>query len=325
MVHADAHAARRAGALFVATLVAVLAAAPATAGRRPITQVLKTTGADPNAAGRAQLVLRRNGNGKFELSARHLDPHATFDVVVGGVKVGSLATNGHGAGKVRFRTRPGLHDGPLGFDPRGRLVSVRNVDGQDILSGTLPDDSSPDAVACCAADGATCTEQTADACTQAGGTVSEAASCLPNPCGDSAGGAIICCIPDSATGALLRDEGGHEDCQDCGHHDGGDGDDDDVDCTDELTQLDCATRGGTVVQATSCHPNPCAAATPPAEVTACCVPDDDEVECKVLTPERCTARGGTAATGTSCAPDSCGESTHHDGGHGDGRHHHHHH
>jgi hypothetical protein len=219
---------------------------------------------------------------------------------------------------ARFDTNGNGSAQSLGFDPRGRVITVRNADGQDVLSGTLPDNSNPNTVACCAPSGDHCTEETADACTKAGGTVSDVSSCLPDPCNtDSAAGAIVCCMPsDSSEGALLRDEGG----------DGGQGDGDgehehhDADCEDDLSQADCASQGGVVIQAASCEGNPCAGAGAPTTVTACCVPEHGgaETECEVLTPDRCTARGGTAASGTSCADNTC------PGGHGFGGHHHHH-
>jgi hypothetical protein len=65
--------------------------------------------------------------------------------------------------------------------------------------------------------------------------VSDAASCLPNPCpGAPAPGVdVVCCLPDDS---------GPE-CED-------------------RTADDCAAQGGTVIDATSCIGNPCAP-TPP--------------------------------------------------------------
>ena len=67
-------------------------------------------------------------------------------------------------------------------------------------------------------------------------------------------------------------------------------------------------QGGTVVQATSCVPNPCAV-TPPAEGdVVCCLPDnggDGLAECEDRTAAACTAAGGTVSDATSCTPDPC--------------------
>ena len=67
-------------------------------------------------------------------------------------------------------------------------------------------------------------------------------------------------------------------------------------------------QGGTVIQATSCAPNPCAP-TPPAQGdVVCCVPDhggDGPAECEDRTAAACTAAGGTVSDATSCNPDPC--------------------
>lgn len=307
MDHSQPHSWRFARTVLVAIGVVVLLAAPAGAGRRAFKRELVPTGADPNAKGRAKLVLRSDSNGRFDLMVHHLDPGSTFDVLVGGVNVGTLSTNGGGKGGARFRSRPRPHDALLGFDPRGRDVVVRNGDGQDVLQGTVPDDADASEVACCVPGhhGETeCEDRTADECTQAGGTVSAAASCLPNPCTDApAPQGVVCCIADSAEGALLHDEEGDDDNRQ-------------VECEDDLTQAECTARGGAVVEASSCEPNPCMATPPPSNVAPCCVPDDDGAECEVFTPERCVARGGTTASSISCEPDPCGGP--HGGRHGEG-------
>jgi hypothetical protein len=298
--------------------LALLLVAPAEAARRTLKHELSATGADPNASGHAKLLLHSDSDGKFDLIAHHLDPDASFQVLVGGVNVGALKTNHSGNGRAAFRSRPRTHDALLGFDPRGRLVTVRNADGQDVLSGDLPDGGAAAEVACCLSHEGRmrCDDQTADSCTAAGGTVATAPSCLPDPCGGiPAPQGVVCCVPDSAEGAMLRDESGDDD----GDHDG-EGDDDSasgahVECTADLDQAGCTAAGGSVVQATSCHPNPCAPTPPPVNVAPCCVPDDDGTECEMYTAERCITRGGTSPGGTSCASHPCGDSGRH-GRHG---------
>jgi hypothetical protein len=312
----------------------LLLAVPAGAARRTLKRELSSTGADSNASGRAKLVLRSDSNGKFDLIGHHLDRGATFQVLVGGVNVGALKTNHGGNGRATFRTRPRAQDALLGFDPRGQRVTVRNADGQDVLGCDLPDGGAADEVPCCLSHEGhiRCDGRTAESCTAAGGTVAMAPSCLPDPCG---GGpepeGVVCCTGDSAEGALLRDESGYDGGDDDGdgeHGDGDHGDSDDGDsdsasgahvgCTDDLDQAGCVARGGSVVQATSCHPNPCAPTPPPVNVAPCCVPDDDDTECEMYVPERCTARGGTSPGGTSCASHSCGDPGHHGRPHGHG-------
>jgi hypothetical protein len=277
-----------------------LLAAPAAARPVKVKLALAATGVDPNADGRTQLVLKNASDGKFDVMVRKVDRDTAFEVLVNGVKVGTLTTSGGGNGKASFRSRPRGHDQLLGFDPRGAVVTLRNADGQDVLTGTVPDDSvDPTAVVCCLPAGGDgeveCEDRGADACTQAGGTVSAATSCLPDPCGGATPPPVevICCIAGSATGAFSQ-----------GHDDGGE-----VECEDR-TQAACAAAGGTVVPATSCTPNPCTPTPPPADEIVCCVSHHSHsaTECEVLTPATCTAREGTPSTAAACTPDACAAS-----------------
>jgi hypothetical protein len=264
-----------------------------------VNQTLSPTSFAPKASGKASLALKTASNGRLRLAARKLPAGATFDVVANGIKVGTLDTGKRGSGKARLSTRPHGAEGLLGFEPRGATLAVRDGDGNDVLEGTMPDDSvDPSEVACCLPDDGKveCEDRTADECTAKGGTVAATATCLPNPCGDApppAGGEVICCLADSATGAFADD-------------------DPEVECEDR-TPAECAAQGGTVVQATSCDPNPCAPVSPPT-VVVCCTPEDEgEMECELRTPDHCAARNGTVSTATSCDPNPCGGS----GGSGD--------
>jgi len=290
--------------LYMALLALALVAAahsPAAAGGPKVKKSLVTTGVDANASGQAALSLKAASVGQFDVRVRKLDRKATFEVIVGGVHVGDLVTNRGGGGKVRFRSRPRGKDLALGFDPRGETIAVRNANGDDVLVASFPNvqPGSPADVVCCIPDdsGPECEDRTADECAAEGGTVSSAASCLPNPCvgAPPVGGGIVCCIPDDS---------GPE-CED-------------------RTQAECMAQGGTVVQATSCAPNPCAP-TPPAQgQVVCCLPDnggDGLAECEDRTADACTAAGGTVSTATSCTPDPCNATSPpasggDDGGHG---------
>src|SRR5581483_10322545 len=227
---------------------------------------------------------------RFEIVVQKLDRNATFQVLVNGVLVGEITTTGGGNGKLRFRSKPHGHDVLLGFDPRGAHVEVRNADGQDVLDADFPSgDSAEGAIVCCIPDRhddgeVECEDRTPAECTAKGGTVSTATSCLPNPCGGTStpdDNDVVCCLP-------------------------GGGDEAEVECEDR-SQSDCVAQGGTVVSATSCTPDPCAATPPPppADEVVCCVPDDRGAECEVLTSARCADRGGVTSTATACAPDTC--------------------
>jgi hypothetical protein len=286
---------------FAALALVAAAHSPAAASGPKVKKSLVTTGVDANASGQAALLLKAASVGQFDVRVRKLDRKATFEVIVGGVHVGDLVTNRGGGGKVRFRSRPRGKDLALGFDPRGETIAVRNANGDDVLVASFPNvqPGSPADVVCCIPDdsGPECEDRTADKCAAEGGTVSSAASCLPNPCvgAPPVGGGIVCCIPDDS---------GPE-CED-------------------RTQAECMAQGGTVVQATSCAPNPCAP-TPPAQgQVVCCLPDnggDGLAECEDRTADACTAAGGTVSTATSCTPDPCNATSPpasggDDGGHG---------
>lgn len=276
------HARVRSKALGALALgVLMVGGRPALAGER-IKHAL-TPVADANARGLARLVLKTSDNGRFEVQVRNLDPNTTYEILVGGVKVGTLSTKGGGSGSARFRSLPHGRDLLLGFDPRGQIVTVRSAAGADVLVGNVPagsTGSSPDNVICCVPDdhGSECEDRTTDQCTAQGGTVSTATSCLPNPCADAppVDADVVCCLPDNS---------GPE-CED-------------------RTAAECAAQGGLVVQATSCNPNPCVA-TPPADAdTRCCLPDDSGAECEDRTPAQCIALGGIDMGPGSCTPNPC--------------------
>ena len=237
-----------------------------------------------SASGRARVILRSDSDGRLILSARGLAPNQDFDVIVGGVKVGTLHTTGGGHGTLRFRTRPRGHDLMLGFDPRGATITLRNADGVDVLTGTIPtgnSDPNDDKLVCCVPDdrGTECEDRTADECVARGGSVATATSCMPNPCEGAPpppNGDIICCIPD--------DKG--------------------AECEDR-TQAECAERGGVSVTATSCSPNPCAAVPPADPDIQCCLPDDSGSECEDRTAAECDAQGGVNMGPGTCSPDPC--------------------
>src|SRR5262249_12252857 len=141
------------------------------------------------------------------------------------------------------------------------------------LECDMPDDSNDAGkVACCVPDddGVECKHRTPQDCTDEGGTVSSATGCFPDPCATAGGPTVTCCTVDSTCGAFVDD-------------------DPDVGCHTGITADRCAARHGTVVDATSCDPNPCAP-VPPVTLVTCCVPDDGAVECEFRTADRCAAR-----------------------------------
>ena len=341
-------------ALLAMGLVAA-AHSPASASGKKVREPLATTGVDPDSRGRASLALKAASVGEFEIQVRKLDRKATYELIVGGVHVGDLVTNGGGGGKVRFRSRPRGNDLSLGFDPRGRAIAVRSASGDDVLTADFPEvqPGEPANVVCCIPDdsGPECEDRTADECAAQGGTVASATSCLPNPCvgAPPVGGDVVCCIPDDSgpecedrTQAECMAQGGtiiqatscaSNPCAPtppaqgnvvcCLPDGGGDGP---AECEDRTADA-CTAAGGTVSTATSCTPDPCNAVPPPAGDIACCVPDDSGARCEDRTPDACAAAGGTPAATATCTPDACGTAAPaasyyggggDDGGHGSG-------
>jgi len=265
-------------------LAAVAGASTARAASVKSKTDLAPTAADADARGKVQFVLKNADDGKLVVRVGRLAPDASFDLLADGVKVGTIETTGGGGGRIRLRSAPRGNDELLGFDPRGAVLTVRDANGDDVLAGTVSDDTIEDGkIACCIPDdsGAECEDRTEADCAAQGGTVTTSNTCLPNPCTDVPvpGMDVVCCIPD---------DGGAE-CED-------------------RTEADCAAQGGTVVDATSCDPNPCAATPPAEDEIACCVPHGGEpAECETTSPDACTALGGTATAATSCTPDPCAE------------------
>ena len=279
--------------IVVAGLLAIGFAPHALAGTH-VKGSLTATSHAPRARGRATLALSTASKGRFRVVARGLTPNTSFDLVVGGVKVGAFTTSAGGVGKVKLNTTPTHSQGLLGVDPRGKTMEVRDSgSGDDDLDGDMPDDggSATGAFACCVpdSDGAECEVETPADCTANGGTTQTGVtSCIPNPCGGTPPSEVVCCFPGSSTGAFVDDE-------------------QEAEC-DETDMQECAMAGGTVVQATSCEPNPCAP-VPPSQVTVCCIPGHDETECQIIPPDLCTAAQGTASTATSCDNDPCGQNS----------------
>ena len=308
---------------------AIAALAPCAANARSVKRHLHPTGVDPDAQGVAVASIHAKAHrGKFRVSARNLNPGATFGISVAGVRIGSLTTNAAGSGAARFSSSPGGTTQFLGVDPRGKLVEVSDDQGEDVLktkmSGNTDDQGD---VQCCLADddddGTECEETTADECTAEGGTNMGTGSCFPNPCPTSPPTPDIqCCEPD-------------EDGPGC----------------EEKSAAECSADGGVNMGTGSCEPNPCAS-TPPNTVR-CCISEDEQgdqgdqgdqkgdaptvlrgkrhgarstrvpvslakdededddrdhpepPECEQLTAAHCSEEGGTAIGPGSCEPNPC--------------------
>lgn len=261
-------------------------------------------------------------DGSLDVGVRHLGRNSQYEVLVEGVHVGGLTTNGGGNGHARFRTTPKGHALVLGIDPRGKQVVIRDADGHDVLEGDCPDD--PDAagkVACCvppeSGEGAfthgedgdgqgqdgdgdghhghhdgddDCRLLTVDACAAVGGS-SAGGSCLPDPCTTTppVPSGTVCCVPEED-----NDDGEGAECR-------------------VFTPDHCAAEHGTMISAAGCDPNPCEP-TPPADPRIVCCGGEHGGECEHRTAAECDAHQGVNKGPGSCDPNPCGNG---DGG-GDG-------
>lgn len=288
-------------------------------GTQRLSAPLEATTASPGSRGWSEVGRWGTSTARFTVVGKRLARGAVFDVIVGGVKIAELTTNGGGNGKVRLRSHS--RDHRLGFDPRGEEIVVRDHEGRDCLVGVVPGDG-PDSAsgACCFmsddhsprhAGQARCEDLDASACAAAGGTPSSAPSCFPNPCVQLPPPlTFACCIAESASGALI-DDASH------------------IRCEEETSVEACTGAGGKVMSATSCDPDPCHP-VPPAEHVGCCLAehcehedgdDHDRMGCRELTPERCAALGGSAG-GAFCGPSTCPDHDDDADHHGPGDEHH---
>jgi hypothetical protein len=257
--------------------------------------------------------------GSFSVSARHLPTDSSsFDLIVGGAKVGSVQANSAGNGSASFSTTPHGRSALLGVDPRGKTVVVRDTagSGADVLVGTVPDDDAG-SEACCTTDGegeSECEDVSPDPTTgvvTCNGTIPLDAngapinSCLPDPCTTTVpppppGTATVCCVADS----------GDEEAQN-------------TECDDGLDQ--CAANGGVLVQVQlpadfqqgddPCDLNPCQSVTPnpPPPPSFCCVAqssdDSSEVEapeCEDMSADACASIGAPPVNGACAYTDQSG-------------------
>jgi hypothetical protein len=269
----------------------------ASGGHHParVKETLSSTSAAPGARGKVKFLIKSSSKAKLTIAASKLAGGRVYDLLVAGVKVGTITTSTGGSGRASFRAVPGARDALLGFDPRGDQMTVRDQeDGDDVLVGDIPSDD-PASVACCLSedddDGEMeCEDLSTEECTAAGGTPQAVDSCLPDPCATDAPESeeLVCCTNET--------------------HD----DESEAECEDVASEAECAGIGGTIVQAGSCDEDPCNG-TAPADRTACCVPDDDdggEIDCEVLSTPACVARGGSVigsgAAAATCSGDPCG-------------------
>src|SRR5438874_5735983 len=176
----------------VAAAVALLLAAPSPGvGATRASQTPAARSPDSRAQGEARVAVprvRKGLDGVLVVLVRKLEPRTTYEIVVQGVRIGTLTTNGAGRGRARFRTHPRRGDQLLGVDPRGKRVAVHALTGLDSLKGIVPgrEGNAGDHIRCCVPGGGDqtpeCDTVSANECNDKGGSSMGGGSCMPNPC-----------------------------------------------------------------------------------------------------------------------------------------------
>lgn len=166
------HEAKAAMAVDVARPLRATSAAPGATGSL---RERSTVGSSARTA-RAQRTL--------VVKAKSLAPRSTYQVRLSGKPIGTLATDSTGSGRAVFSTRTRGGAQALTVDPRGRLVSVNDSKGDDVLEGEVDDPTTPGGIQCCLN---TTEEQGCDSllpadCAAAGGIDMGAGTCEPDPC-----------------------------------------------------------------------------------------------------------------------------------------------
>ena len=276
----------------VAVMLALQATAPPATGAMRLSLYLTARSPGAHTQGQATVIvrrLRRGLDGTLLVVVRNLDAHTTYEIVVRGVRIGTLTTNGRGRGRARFRTHPRGHDQLLGVDPRGKRIAVHTLIGSDTLKGVVPEHAGrAGAVRCCVPEekdeAPECERVTAEKCQAKEGMNLGAGSCMPSPCPPPPPPPqkTRCCVPE---------------------HDNDDEEESEVECK-QRTPAWCAQKGGVDIGPGRCDDRACPP-TPPPNRIQCCVPEDDENECKLLTPEKCHASDGTSLGTGTCDPDPC--------------------
>src|SRR5438094_16063 len=267
---------KRGAVTFFAVVTVVLAAArPEVRAATRVGVELSAANAAAGGRGGATVFARRLHQGldaALTVVVRKLDSSTTYDVTVGGVRVGTLTTNAAGNGRARFRTRPRAQDQFLGVDPRAKTIGVRAPAGVD----EHRDRDDDDGVRCCVLDEDEnendCKFISADRCQARNGMMIGQGSCDPNPCPQP--GTTRCCLPED------------------------DDDENEVECK-QRTPERCQAKGGTDIGPGVCDD----AACPVPELVRCCIQEDDDpddIDCRQRTEEQCAAQGGMSIGAGSC-------------------------
>src|SRR5581483_974459 len=118
----------RTEALMCLALLAAFSTADAAPLVRPLAAIAGTA---TSGDGEARVIVRRRGralDGVLIVTVRHLTPSTPYEIVVDGVRIGTIETDDTGAGRATFRTRARGRSQLLGVDPRGKGIAVHALD-----------------------------------------------------------------------------------------------------------------------------------------------------------------------------------------------------
>ncbi|MBY0274156.1 hypothetical protein K2Z84_02350 [Candidatus Binatia bacterium] len=103
--------------------------------------------------------------------------------------MGTVDTNAAGAGRAAFSSSPNGRAQALAVDPRGRVLTVGDANGEDMLEGEVSDPTTPGGIQCCldTTDQQGCDSLLPADCVAAGGIDMGPGSCEPDPCAQQGG------------------------------------------------------------------------------------------------------------------------------------------
>jgi hypothetical protein len=126
---------------------------------------------------------------RLVVKVKNLHPSTRYDVRLSGKPVGTVDTNAAGAGRAAFSSSPNGRAQALAVDPRGRVLTVGDANGEDMLEGEVSDPTTPGGIQCCldTTDQQGCDSLLPADCVAAGGIDMGPGSCEPDPCAQQGG------------------------------------------------------------------------------------------------------------------------------------------
>jgi hypothetical protein len=142
-----------------------------------------------STSGTATARQTRGTRTRLVVKVKNLHPSTRYDVRLSSMPVGTLDTNAAGGGRAVFSSSPSGRAQALAVDPRGRVLTVGEANGDDMLEGEVSDPTTPGGIQCCldTTDQQGCDSLLPADCAAAGGVDMGPGSCEPDPCAQQGG------------------------------------------------------------------------------------------------------------------------------------------